>query len=79
MALEVMRYGKGVVGVAFETEVEGFNSLEEQEGIEGREGCAGVAETLHAGFEDEGERAEGCGVGEAVVGGIGLGEVLEAA
>lgn len=71
--------GEGVVGVAFKAEVQGFDSLQEEEGIEGREGCAGVAEALDAGFEDEGERAEGCGVGETVVGRIGVSEVFEAA
>ena len=53
--------------------------MQQKEGVERRERGAGIAQPLHAGLEDEGERAEGFGVGEAVVGGIGLDEVLEAA
>jgi hypothetical protein len=79
MGLEMRGDGEGVLRVALHAQVEGFDSLQEQEGVEGREGRAGVAQALDAGFEDEGERAEGCRVGEAVVGGIGLGEVGEAA
>ena len=50
-----------------------------QESIEGRERGAGIAQALHAGLEDEGERAEGRSVGKAVIGRVGFGELLEAA
>ena len=79
MLLKMLGDGEGILGVALEAEVERLNPLQKQEGVEWREGGAGVAQPLHAGFEDEGQRTEGLGVGEAMVGRIGLGELLEAA
>ena len=69
---------EGVGGVALHPEVEGFDALEEEEGVEGGHGATCVAETLDAGFQDEGEGAEGVGIGEAVIGGVSVGEVGEA-
>ena len=68
MLFEMLGDGEGVLRVALHAQVQGFDALQEQEGIEGRERGAGVAQALDAGLEDEGERAEGLGVGEAVVG-----------
>src|ERR1700761_9017402 len=75
----MLGYGERVLRVAFETEMQGFNALEKQEGIEGRERCAGVTQTLDASFENESQWSEGFVVAEAVVGGIRLGEFLETA
>ena len=75
----MLGHGERVLRVALHAQVQGFDALQQQEGVERRERGAGVAQALHAGLEDEGQRPEGLGVGEAVVGGIGLGELLEAA
>src|SRR5580698_9661398 len=79
MLFEVMGDGEGVLRVALEAQVKGLNSLQQEKCVEGRERGAGVAQALDARFEDEGERTEGIDVGEAMVGGVGFGEVLEAA
>ena len=76
---EMLGHGEGVLGVALHAQVQRLEALQKQEGVERREGGAGIAQALDAGLEDEGERAEGFGVGEAVVGGVGLDELGEAA
>jgi len=72
-------HGQRIRGVALHAQVQRFDALEEQERIEGRKRRAGVTQSLHARLEDEGQRPEGLGVTQAVVGGIGLGKFLEAA
>ena len=71
-------HGQGILGVALQAQVQRLDPLQQQEGAEGRQGRAGVAQPLHARLEDEGQGAEGLGVGKAVVGGVRFGEVLEA-
>ena len=59
--------GERVLRVALHAQVQRLSSLQQQECIERRERRAGIAQALHARFEDEGERAEGLGVREAVI------------
>ena len=79
MLFEVAGDGESILRMALEAEVERLNTLQEEECAVRRKRGAGVAQSLDARLEDEGERAECLGVGEAVVRRIGRGELLEAA
>ena len=75
MSVEVFSDGLGVREMAFHAQAEGFDALEDHEGVERRDGHAEVAEHLHAGFQDHRAVAKGRPVGEAVVARVGFGEV----
>src|SRR5450631_1789740 len=79
MLLEMLCNGQGVLRVSLKAEVQRLDALQKQEGVEGRERRAGVAQTLDARLEDECQGAERLSERESMVGGVGLGEVLEAA
>ncbi|MNZ66269.1 hypothetical protein D3C78_844880 [compost metagenome] len=60
-----------VLGVALHAQGQGFQALQDQEGVERRQRCACVAQRHHAAATDEGGGAEGFGVGDAVIGRVG--------
>ena len=64
--------------MALHAQVQSFNPLQNEKRVEGREAGAGVAQALYAGLQDEGEVGEGSGVGEAMIGRIGLDKVAKA-
>ena len=74
-----MSHGQRVLRVPLHAQVKGLEALQKQKGIEGRHAAAHIAQALHPGFENEGQRAEGFHVRKAVVGRVGLDEVAEAA
>ena len=59
MLLEMTRDGQRVLRVAFQAQMERLDSLQQQEGAVRRERGAGVAQSLDARFEDEGQRTKG--------------------
>ena len=65
--------------MALKTQVKRLNPLQQQERTVRRKRGAGIAQSLNARFENEGERSKCFSVGKAMVRGIGLGELLEAA
>ena len=65
--------------MALHAQMQRLGALQQQEGIERRQAGAGIAQALHPRLEDERERPERLGVGDAVIRRIGLGEILEAA
>ena len=71
--------GKRILRVPLQAQMQRLDSLQQQERVERRECRAGVAQTLHASFQDERQRTERFPVGNAVVRRIGLDEVREAA
>ena len=74
-----LRHGQGVLGVPLHAQVQRLGPLQQQEGVEGRHASSGIAQPLDPCLEDVGQRTEGAGVGNAMVGRIGIGELLEAA
>jgi hypothetical protein len=64
--------------VAFDPQRQRLQPLDEEPGVERRQGRADVAQQLHPQLDDEGQRPEGLGVADAVVRRIGLDEVREA-
>jgi hypothetical protein len=78
VALEVVRHRQRVLADAVHAQGEGFDALQDQEGIEGRDRRAGVAQRHDAAAADVGRGAEGLGVHHAVVGHIRRVEALEA-
>ncbi len=78
MALEEVRHRQGVVADAVHAQRQGFDALQDQEGIEGRDRRAGVAQRHHAGTADVGRGAERFGIDHAVVGHVRRVEALEA-
>src|ERR1039458_6537593 len=65
--LEVLCHGKRVLRVPLEAEVQRLDTLQQQEGVEGRERRAGVAQPLDARLEDECQGTERLSEGESVV------------
>src|SRR5271167_4874978 len=61
-----------------QSEMQGLRTLQQQEGIKRRQASSGIAQPLHSRLDDEGEIAECLGVGDAVVGRIGLDKAAEA-
>src|ERR1035437_8252191 len=79
MRLEETRDRERVLAVALDAEVERFETLEEQERVEGRQRRVEVAQEDEAEADREGRRAEGVCEREAVVRRLGvLEEGLEA-
>ncbi len=79
VGLEELRHLEGVVGVALHAQGQGFQALQQQEGVHRRQCCAGVAQRHGAGPGDKGGGAELLGVDHAVVGrlrGVEAGELL---
>jgi len=74
---QVLGHLLGVRVVALHAQTEGLEALEEQERVEGRRRRTDVAEELHPRLEHVRAGAEGGPVGEAVVAGIGIGELGE--
>ena len=68
-------HGERVLGVALQAQMQCLDALQKQEGVEGRKRRAGITQSLHTRLEDEGQGAESLGIGEAVIGGVGLDEV----
>lgn len=66
--LQVLGEGERVGAVPLGAQREGFEALEEKEGAEGVHARAEVAQDLDAGFDGEGERAEGLAVFQAFAG-----------
>ena len=64
--------------MALDSERQRFHALQEQEGVEGRECRAQVAQELDPKLDDEGGRAERLGVDQAVVRRVGRGELGKA-
>ena len=62
MLLQVARHGQGVLGVPLHAQVQRLGPLQQQEGVERRQARAGIAQPLHAGLDDERQRAERLGV-----------------
>ena len=62
----------GVFTVAVHAQRQGFNALQDQEGIHGAQGRTGVTQRCHSGTADEGGFTEGFGIDHAVVGRIRL-------
>jgi len=65
--------------VALHAEGEGLDAEEDEKGVEGAEGGPEIPEKLEARLGDVGGAAEGCGELQAVVAGVGLGELGEGA
>ena len=80
MLLEELGDRLGVRDMALDAQAERFEALQEEEGVEGGEAAAEVAQDLDAGLDDEGRQAGGeqVGVDQAVVGVIRGVEVGEA-
>ena len=76
--LQPARHRQRVGGVALDPQRERLEALQEQEAVEGAQGGAQVAQSLHAELDDEGEVADRFDVADAVIGGIRLHEVGEA-
>src|SRR5690606_18538163 len=64
----------GVVVVPLDPQAQGLDALEQQEGVEGADGRADVAQQLDPGLDDVGAGPERLPVLQAVVAGVGLGE-----
>ena len=79
MRLQELGHRQRVFRVPLHAQVQGLRALQQQEGVEGRQRGAGIAQALHARLDDEGQRPECLGVGDAVVGRIGIDEIGEAA
>ena len=75
---QVVGHGPGVGLVALEPHGHRLEALQEQEGVEGREGGAAVAQLSRAGPHGEGPLGEVAGEDDAVEGGLGLVEHREA-
>jgi hypothetical protein len=67
----------GVGADAVHAQRQRLQALQNQEAVERRDGCAHVAQRHDARATDEGSRAQGFGVNDAVVGHVGLVEALE--
>jgi hypothetical protein len=76
--LQVLGQRQGVVADAVHAQGQGFDALQDLEGVEGRDGRAGVAQRHHARPADVGRRAQGLGVDHAVVAHVRLVQALEA-
>src|SRR5512146_3294535 len=74
MILEELRYRERVFRVALHAKVKRLRSLQQEEGVEGRQRSARVAQSLHASANDEREISKCGGVRNPVVGGIGIDE-----
>jgi len=53
MLLKVLGYGQRVLRVPLHAQVQRFDALKQQEGIEGRQCRSGIAQPLHAGLENK--------------------------
>ena len=58
--------------------MQGLGPLQKQKRVERREAGSGVAQALHPRLDDERQRSEGFGIGNAVIRGIGIDEIREA-
>ena len=75
MVLEVVGHPQSVVHVALHAQAQGFQPLQQQEGVHRRQRCAGIAQRHGAHPADEGRRAEGLGVDHPVIRRLGLGQL----
>mmetsp|Transcript_5968 Transcript_5968/g.23715 ORF Transcript_5968/g.23715 Transcript_5968/m.23715 type:complete len:341 (+) Transcript_5968:5957-6979(+) len=78
VVLEVLGHRGGVVADAVQPQRQRLDALQDLEGIEGRQRRTGVAQRHDAGAANVGRRAQGLGVDDAVVAGVGLIQALEA-
>ncbi len=78
VSVEVLGHLLRVGEVTLHAQAQRLEALQDQERVERRDRKAEVAQHLHASLEDERAVAERREVGEAVVAGVGLGEVREA-
>ena len=78
MLFKELRDSKRVGGMPFHAEVQRLDALQKEERIEGGEGSPGIAQALHAGLEDKGQRSKCVRVGEAMVRRVRCGEVRKA-
>ena len=65
----------GVLHMALDAQAQGLGALQQQEGVERRDGSAGITQQDGADVGDEGGGAGGIGEGNAVVAGVGGGDV----
>lgn len=78
VALQMLGERERVVADAIHPKGERLYPLEDEEGVEGGQRGAGVAQRDDAGAADVGGGAQGLGVDDAVVAGVGLVQALEA-
>src|SRR6185437_10823940 len=64
--------------MALHAQMEGFNSLQNEKCVERRYAGAGVAQTLYASLQYKSQVGERRGIGEPVIGRIGLDKVAKA-
>ena len=64
----------GVFRVALQTEREGLGPLQQEEGVERRERCTGVAEQDRTDVGNERRRADRLDEGDTVIAGVGIGD-----
>ena len=72
MVRQELHHLLGVLGVAVQAQREGLHALQQQEGIEGRNGGAGVPQEDGPDIGDEGGGASGVHEADAVVAGVRL-------
>ena len=78
MRLQILRQRQGVLRMSLHAQMQGLGSLQEQKRVERREAGSGVAQALHPRLDDERQRPESFGIGNAVVRGIGIDEIRKA-
>ena len=78
-AAQEVQHGRGVGHVALHAQGQGLDAQQEVEGVLRAEAGAEIAQPLGPCAGGEGLRAEGLGVGEAGIAGIGLGQGREPA
>ena len=71
---EIVYHLEGVVDVTLNAEGQRLKALEQDEGVEGRDGCTSIAEQDSADAGDESCRSGDIGEHGTVVRGVGLGE-----
>ena len=76
--LQVLGHRQRVVADAVHAQRQGLDALQNEEGVERRERCTGVAQRHHAGAADEGCGTQRLGVDHAVVGHVRLVQATEA-
>ena len=77
MRLQELSHRHGVLANAVHAQRQGFDALKNQEGIEGRNRRAHVAQRHHTGAPDKGGCAQRLGIDHAVVADVGLVEAFE--
>ncbi len=71
--------GESILRVALHAQMERLYPCRIRKALKGESARASIAQSLHSSFEYERQWAECLGVRKSVIGGIGIGELLEAA